>query len=43
MKKELICLGHNIKPLNPSGDFGMVEKTTYHNVPGPPPHCNTGH
>jgi len=43
MKNELICLGHKIKVLHPSGDFDMVEGTTYPNVPGPPPHFHTGY
>ena len=43
MKNELICLGHKIKALNPSGDFDMVEGTTYPHVPGPPPHFHTGY
>lgn len=38
MKSELICLGHKVKVHNPSGDFDMVEGTTFPNVPGPPPH-----
>ena len=42
MKNELICLGHKIKVLHPSGDYDMVEGTTFPNVPGPPPHHHTG-
>jgi len=43
MENELICLGHKIKVLNPSGNFDMVEGTTYPNVPGPPPHFHEGY
>lgn len=41
MKNELICLGHKMKVFNPSGNYDMIEGTTFPNVPGPPPHYHT--
>jgi len=38
MKSELICLGHKMTVMNPSGNYDMIEGTTLPGVPGPPPH-----